>query len=249
MMPINNFNNNKIKIFSTSKGIKVVDSPIKIQILNILDGKISEADVVDKTGKSKSTISVHLKNLIDEGIISFKSHPLDRRSKLFYIIAEFIGEIYPDKIIYKYPTIESDVDTKEKLYTEVFRQYKSILLVHGLQLEPLELETGRNVGKNIFSTLEFKNFDEFIEEISKKFEKLDLGHIKLSSDNPLILKNYDCNECKDLQYNMTLCNITRGLLKGIFEEYYEKEVFIEEVECTSKYDDCCTFLIETTNNS
>ena len=100
-MPINNFNNTKIKIFSTNKGIKIVDSPIKIQILNILDGQVSEADIVSQTGKSKSTISVHLKNLIDEGIISFKSHPLDRRSKLFYILADYIGEIYPDKIIYK----------------------------------------------------------------------------------------------------------------------------------------------------
>ena len=81
MIPINYYNTTKIKIYSTNKGIKIVDSPIKIQILNLLEGEISEADIVKETGKSKSTISVHLKNLIDEGIISFKSHPLDRRRK------------------------------------------------------------------------------------------------------------------------------------------------------------------------
>lgn len=249
MMPINNFNNTKIKIYATNKGIKVVDSPIKIQILNLLDSQISEADIVNETGKSKSTISVHLKNLIDEGIISYKSHPMDRRSKLFYIIAKYIGEIYPDKIIYKIPELDSGINTKEKMFTEIFRQYKSILLGHGLQLEPLEVETGKNVGKKLFSTLEFESFNELIDAISTIFENLELGHIKLGSDDPLILKNYECIECKQLQYNMTLCNITKGILKGIFEEYYQKEVSIEEVECISKYDDCCTFLIETSNNS
>ena len=177
MMPINNFNNTKIKIYSTNKGIKIVDSPIKIQILNILDGQISEADIVKETGKSKSTISVHLKNLIDEGIISFKSHPLDRRSKLFYIIAEYIGEIYPDKIVYKSPDIESELNNQEKLYTELFRQYKSILLVHGLQLEPLEVESGKNIGKHIYKSFEYDKFEELLDLIIEKFEQLNIGHM------------------------------------------------------------------------
>lgn len=246
MMPINNFNNTKIKIYSTTKGIKIVDSPIKIQILNMLDGQVSEADIVNETRKSKSTISVHLKNLIDEGIISFKSHPMDRRSKLFYILADYIGEIYPDKIIYKSPDIESDINNQEQLYTELFRQYKSILLIHGLQLEPLEIETGKKIGTKIYNSFEFETFDELLELIIEKFDELNLGNIKKSSDKPLILKNNNCHECKDLQYNMQICNITKGILKGIFEEYYEKTVSVEEVECTSKYDDCCTFIIETT---
>lgn len=251
MMPINNFNNTKIKIFSTNKGIKIVDSPIKIQILNILEGQISEADIVNETGKSKSTISVHLKNLIEEGIISFKSHPLDRRSKLFYIIADYIGEIYPDKIIYQSPNINSELNNQEQLYTELFRQYKSILLVHGLQLEPLEVEAGRNIGKHIYQSFEYDKFEELLNLIIEKFDELEMGHIKISSEKPLIIKNNNCHECKDLQYNIPLCNVTKGILKGIFEEYYEKQVSVEEVECTSKYDDCCTFIVETAelNNS
>lgn len=248
MMPINNFNNTKIKIFSTSKGIKIVDSPIKIQILNLLEGQISEADIVAQTSKSKSTISVHLKNLIDEGIISFKSHPLDRRSKLFYILADYMGEIYPDKIIYRSPDIES-INDYEQLHSELFRQYKSILLIHGLQLEPLEVETGKNIGKEIYQSFEFNTFDELLKLVIEKFEKLKLGNIKISSKEPLILKNNNCHECRDLQYNMPTCNITKGILKGIFEEYYENVVSVEEVECTSKYDDCCTFIIETVSVS
>ncbi|OED30847.1 hypothetical protein NL43_00605 [Methanosphaera sp. WGK6] len=243
-MPINNFNNIKIKIYSTTKGIKIVDSPIKIQILNILEGQVSEAEIVKTTGKSKSTISVHLKNLIDEGIISFKSHPLDRRSKLFYIYADYIGEIFPDKLIYKLPEIENEIMSQEQLYIEMFRQFKSILLVHGLQLEPLEVATGQRIGENIYKTFKYSNLEELVELIKEKFSELNLGQIKISSFEPLIFKNSGCHECFKLQYNLPTCNVTKGILKGIFEKHFEKEISVEEVECISKYDDCCTFIID-----
>ncbi len=244
MMSINNFSNIKIKIFATTKGIKIVDSPMKIQILNVLDEQISEAEVVKKVGKSKSTISVHLKNLIDDDIVSFKSHPIDKRSKLFYICAEYIGEIYPDKIIYKTPKIESSIANRDELYSEMFKQFKSLLLLHGLQVEPLEVTTGENLGQKIYELLEFTDFDDLLDVIKAKFEELELGHIKVSSTDPLIFKNKGCNECFKLQYNMPTCNVTKGILKGIFTKYYDKEVSVDEVECISNYDDCCTFLIE-----
>ena len=249
MMPINNFNNTKIKIFSTNKGIKIVDSPIKIQILNLLEGQVSEADIVAETGKSKSTISVHLRNLIDEGIISFKSHPLDRRSKLFYILADYIGEIYPDKIIYKSPEIESGINTDDELHAEMFRQFKSTLLVHGLELEPLEVITGVNLGKQILKSLNYENLDLLLESLDKKFGELNLGQLKVVGNDPLILKVNECHECSNLIYNMPICNITKGILKGVFEKYYSYPISVEEVECRSKYDDCCTFVIDKINTS
>jgi len=243
MMPIANYNETKIKIYSTNKGIKIVDSPIKIQILNILEGEVSEAEIVRQTNKSKSTISVHLKNLIDEGIISFRSHPLDKRSKLFYIYANYIGEIYPDRIIYKLPEMLSDINTEADLYIEELRQLKSMSLIHGLQLEPLEIKTGELIGKKIFENLEFETLDELVDSLCVKFESLNIGTIKIASTNPLILKNYDCNECFNVQYNIPTCNMTKGILKGIFTKYYGEEVSVEEVECKSKMDDSCTFIV------
>lgn len=244
MMPINKFNNTKIKIYATTKGIKIVDSPIKIQILNILDGQVSEIEIVKQTGKSKSTISVHLKNLIDEEIISFKSHPLDRRSKLFYIYADYIGEICPDKIIYKLPEIESQITSKAQLYMELFRQFKSILLIHGLQIEPLEVATGQRIGEHLYSQFEYETLEQLTELVKDKFNELDLGQLKISSFEPLILKNNGCHECFKLQYNISTCNVTKGILKSIFESHFNREVSVEEVECTSKYDDCCTFTVD-----
>ena len=244
MMPINNFNNTRVKIYSTSKGIKIVDSPIKIQILGMLDGKSSEADIVKGTGKSKSTISVHLRSLIDEGVINYKSHPLDRRSKLFYIVADFIGEIFPDKIIFGTPEIESGLNSKGKFYTELFRQYKSLLLYNGLSLWPLEVKVGENIGESLYKEFEYESLSELIELLVKSFEELGLGNIKVSSEDPLIIKVTDCHECSGLQYNLPICNVTLGIFKGVFSQYAGAPVTVEEVECVSNYDDSCTFTID-----
>ncbi len=244
MMPISMYDNTKVKIYSTAKGIKIIDSPIKIQILNILEGKVSEAEIVKKTGKSKSTISVHLKNLIEDGIISFQSHPLDRRSKLFYIFAEYIGEIYPDKIIYNIPQIEHDVTSDTELYIEVFRQFKSLLLYHGLEVEPLEVESGYRIGEKLYSTFEYETLEELLEILKKTFKDLKLGNLTVNNTEELIFKIKGCHECYKLQYNIPTCNITKGIIKGIFTGHFKEKVSVEEVECCSKYDDCCTFIVE-----
>ena len=244
MMPINNFNNTRVKIYSTSKGIKIVDSPIKIQILDVLDNKTSETDIVSIIGKSKSTVSVHLRSLIDEGVINYKAHPLDRRSKLFYVVAEYIGEIFPDTIIFGTPEIESGLTSPGKFSAELFRQYKSLLLYNGLSLWPLEVKVGENIGKSLYNEFEYESFPELIELLVKSFDELGLGKIKISSEDPLIIKVTDCHECSGLQYNLPICNVTMGIFKGVFSQYVGAPVTVEEVECVSNYDDSCTFTID-----
>ena len=242
MIPINIYENTKIKIYSTSDGIKIVTSPIKIQILNMLTDKVSEADIVKETGKS---ISVHLKNLLDERIISYKAHPLDRRSKLFYIYADYIGEIYPDNIIYALPEIEQDISKKEGLFIEIYRQFKGLLLHHGLDVSPLEIITGERIGKKTYDEFKAETLDELLDELKQRFLDLGLGDLSINiTDDSLMFKLKECHECYNLEYNMATCNIVKGMLKGIFSAFYKKAVSVEEVECCSKYDDHCTFIVE-----
>lgn len=244
MMPLNNYNNLKIKIFSTRKGIKIIDSPIKIQILNMLENESSEADIVKNTGKSKSTISVHLKNLLEDGIISYKSHPIDRRSKIFYIYAQYIGEIYPDSIIYQMPKVNGEIETSEQLYKEELKIFKSILLRHGLQLSPLSMMAGEQIGQEIYKSYHYESLDELLDLIKDTFDKLNMGKIKVSSQSPLIIKNKECSECLGQKMNIPICDVTRGILKGILESHFGKKLTIEEAECMSKNDDSCTFMID-----
>ena len=75
-----------IQIFSDSTElcVNVVKSPVKLIILEMLRDRDMEFDeIVVNTGKYKSTVSVHLKNLREDGIISYRMHPADNRKKYF----------------------------------------------------------------------------------------------------------------------------------------------------------------------
>ena len=67
-----------IQIFAKSGelGVNVVKSPVKLTILSMLKDTDMEFDeIVKNTGKSKSTISVHLKSLREDGRKSSLSIP------------------------------------------------------------------------------------------------------------------------------------------------------------------------------
>ena len=78
-----------IQIFSNlneNLGVNVVKSPVKLTILEMLrDTEMEFDEIVTNTGKSKSTVSVHLKSLRESGIISYRVHPVDNRKKIFFI--------------------------------------------------------------------------------------------------------------------------------------------------------------------
>ena len=85
-----------IQIFSdlTDLRVNVVKSPVKLTILEMLRDRDMEFDeIVTNTGKSKSTVSVHLKNLRENGIISYRMHPVDNRKKIFYLNSKFLGSV------------------------------------------------------------------------------------------------------------------------------------------------------------
>ena len=86
-----------IQIFSNSEnniGVNVVKSPVKLTILEMLrDSEMEFDEIVSNTGKSKSTVSVHLKSLRELGIVSYKIHPEDNRKKIFYINSKYLGSV------------------------------------------------------------------------------------------------------------------------------------------------------------
>ena len=89
-----------LQIFSkdADMGIDVVKSPVKLTILEMLRSNDMEFDeIVRNTGKSKSTISVHLKSLREDGIISYRLGESDSRRKIFYLNTKYLGSVEVSK--------------------------------------------------------------------------------------------------------------------------------------------------------
>ena len=108
-----------IQIFSNLNeniGVNVVKSPVKLTILEMLrDSEMEFDEIVNNTGKSKSTVSVHLKNLRENGRISYRVHPDDNRKKIFYINSKYLGSVNisePKEIEEERKELEKPIETK-----------------------------------------------------------------------------------------------------------------------------------------
>ena len=91
-------NTPQYKIFSSDNKIDVVKGQVKVKILDSLCyNNMSFNEIVELTGKAKPTVSQHLRELVDDGLIKSTKDPDDARRKIFCINAEFLGELSRDK--------------------------------------------------------------------------------------------------------------------------------------------------------
>lgn len=241
-----------IKIFSTKSGVNIIQSPIKAQILSILkEGGMSGSQIVASTHRSKSTISAHLQDLEDAGIIDWVIDPEDRRKKIYYIKSRYLGDVSPeeevkDKIDNALKESILDSDDPLKFFRFMFRAIRVSLMDEGINIDPILRNAGFKVGKLFYEKLETSDIEKFIENIAIFWETNQLGRIKVQSTDPIIIKAYDCFECEDLpQLGRPACAFDSGLLEALFSRYFQEHVAVEEVKCYAQGDDFCQFMVKT----
>jgi len=247
----NGKDNNQIKIFGTKTGLNVVNSPIKAKILAILEeNERSGAQIVKLTGKSKATISAHLHDLVEMGIIDSKPHPTDGRSKIFYVKSSFLGDLSRKNDFKKELDVyitDNVINSEDpfSFFRFVFRTIRVALMEEGFNIDPILHNAGIKVGETFYSKLEDSEIERFIENIAEFWQKNKLGKIKTEKLEPLTLKAYDCFECEDLpKIGRSACAFDSGILEAIFSEYYGRAVDVEEIKCFAKGDDYCSFVVK-----
>lgn len=244
-------NDNQIRIFGTSKGVNVVESPIKAKILNFLDKKErTGAELVQLTGKSKATISVHLHDLITTGIVASKPNPKDKRSKIFYIKSSYIGGLSKNKDFNKQmDSFITDNLVKSsdpfEFFRFVFRTIRVSLMEEGFNIDPILHNAGMKVGLTYYEKLKDDEIEVLIDNLSKFWKKNRLGRIKIETKEPLTLRAYDCFECEDLpKIGRSACAFDSGILEAVFSAHYSHEVEVDEVKCYAMGDDYCSFIVK-----
>lgn len=87
-MPTTNFD-----IYEADGTYLAVTNDVRRRILDALAGGDKQLpELVDLTEKSKATLSsIHLKELIDKGLVEGRTHPDDSRKKLFRLVGEKLG--------------------------------------------------------------------------------------------------------------------------------------------------------------
>ncbi len=243
-----------IQIFSNSDvdiGVNVVKSPVKLTILEMLrDSDMEFDEIVNNTGKSKSTVSVHLKSLRESGIISYRLNPEDNRKKIFFITSKYLGsvdlreskEIKETKSDYITKNI---IENDEEFSTLLFHTLKSMLIQEGVNIDPILQSTGNSIGKSIFEILYDDDLDIFMKNIADFWQRKGLGRLTFEIGQLIKITTYDCFECKSLpKTGKPACFLDTGIFEGLFSEFFNMPVSVIETQCYTMGDERCVFEIE-----
>ena len=243
-----------IQIFSNLNdniGVNVVKSPVKLTILEMLrDSEMEFDEIVNNTGKSKSTVSVHLKSLRETGIISYRFHPSDNRKKIFFINSKYLGsvDISEPKEIEETQSdyiIKNIIEDDEEFSTLLFHTLKAMLIQEGVNIDPILQSTGNRIGKSLFASLYDDDLDIFMENISEFWERKGLGRLTFEVGQIIKVTNYDCFECKLLpRTGKRACFLDTGIFEGLFTEFFNMPVSVIEIQCYTMGDEKCVFEIE-----
>jgi hypothetical protein len=243
-----------VQIFSNLDeriGVNVVKSPVKLTILEMLrDSEMEFDEIVNNTGKSKSTVSVHLKSLREKGIISYRLHPVDNRKKIFYINSKYLGSVNisePKEIEQTQSNylVKNIVDTDAEFSTLLFHTLKSMLIQEGVNIDPILQSTGNSIGKSIFEKMYDDDLDIFMENIANFWKNKGLGRLTYEIGQIIKITTYDCFECELLpKTGKPACFLDTGIFEGLFSEFFNLPVSVIETQCYTMGDEKCVFEVE-----
>jgi predicted hydrocarbon binding protein/predicted transcriptional regulator len=239
------------ELFATSGGIRAVDSPVRMKIVSMLLKKeMSFDDIVASSGKVKSTISVHLKSLVDDGIVSSRADRMDARKKIFFIDSGYLGGLSRRKKIEKdmeeYITGHAlDSDDPFAFFRLMFRTIRVSLLNDGIDLDPVLRDAGGKVGNALYGKVADDDTDMLLKSLAVFWSANRLGRLEVKGKEPLVIHVYDCFECQDLPFlGRPACAFDSGILETIFSRHYGSAVDVKETSCYTMGDGFCRFVIE-----
>lgn len=238
-------------IFSTENGMVALDSPVKLKILDFIHGQSrSFEDVVNECCKAKSTISVHLKDLVMQDIILEQKDPSDKRKKYYSLNSQFIAysqmpmQNCYNRIIDKLmDTVDSD-NSEMKFFRTLCHTIRYGLEAYGMNPKPVFEKIGNDIGQKMGRFFVAGSIEELLAELAVFWQLHGLGEIEIDNLDPLTLVIYDCFDCSDMpDVGRTLCALVEGIIEGIFEASLKLQVRAKEVECFGTGHNHCKFCI------
>jgi predicted hydrocarbon binding protein len=239
----------KIMIFSTDNGIVALDSPVKLKILEMLrKGAASFDDLVEQSGKAKSTISVHLDDLEENNLILERSSPSDKRKKYFYLNSVCIA--YSENPLMTH--YQKNIDTFEisgvdgySLLMHIFQTVRYGMEAYGFDPKPILKRLGRDIGTRIGHEFESNNASGLLEELPEFWRSNKLGDMKIfNGSNPAVIVTgcYHCSKMPNV--GKTLCSMDEGILEGIFLNRLDIDYCFKETECFGTGYQHCKFIFD-----
>jgi predicted hydrocarbon binding protein len=239
-----------IGLYASPEGIRAIDGQVKVRILEMLERQeMAFEELVSMSGRAKSTVSVHLKDLTDTGIIGARADPTDARKKIFYLNSLYLAGADSGWLdwfdINRY--IRKDLPCHgdpAAVYRFIFSSIRLTLLSKGITIDPVLYLAGLSAGHSLYSCVRASDLEGIVERISTVWSKNSLGIIELEFHDPLTLKITDCFECIDFPVSgRPVCSFESGVLTSIFSRHYGQRTKAVETHCYAMGHNLCRFQI------
>lgn len=237
-----------IDLYSTPLGAWAVGNPVRRSILAALrEREYTFDEIVSLAGRAKSTVSVHLQDLVATGVIGSRADPEDSRRKIFFLTGDLIASVSPedrvaDALAAYAGAYRAGSADPFAFYKLTFQMIRVSLLQEGILLDPLLTRAGERVGEELYPGLAETDTGAFCAKIVRFWEEHRLGRLKVAGTEPLTLLVYDCFECADLPVTgKPACAFDSGILRALFSRHYGRPTEAIETRCYSMGFDHCRF--------
>jgi predicted hydrocarbon binding protein/DNA-binding MarR family transcriptional regulator len=239
-----------IGLYSSPEGIRAIDGQVKIRILGMLaEQEMAFDELVSRSGRAKSTVSVHLKDLADTGIIGARQDPHDARKKIFYLNSLYLAgadaglsEWFDVKrYIRKDIPCSGDPAT---MYRFLLSSIRLTLLNKGIIIDPVLHIAGLAAGQSLYPCVRAGTLDHLVANVQKIWQKNSLGAIEVEVREPLTIRIRDCFECSDFPISgRPACSFEAGIFSSIFSSHFGRQAKIVETHCYAMGNNFCRFEI------
>lgn len=241
-------NDRSTVILSTDNGMIALDSPVKLKILEILEaGSASFDELVEKSSKAKSTISVHLHDLEELNLIKEKTFPNDKRKKYFVLNAIYLAFSQPPlrKQYNKQMDVICKCITKGDSFKEnLFGNFCFGMEAYGIDPSPILKKLGIEIGAKISPELSSNNYEGILDELSLFWAEHHLGKMTLLDGDEMGISVIDCHHCGKMpNVGKTLCSMDEGIVEGILKNKLDIDCQVHETECYGTGHNNCKFVV------
>ncbi|MGV8087767.1 MAG: V4R domain-containing protein [Methanomicrobiales archaeon] len=241
-----------VLFFSTVKKKVAISSPVKVLILDLVKrGPTPLEIIVERSGKAKSTITKHIQDLEEAGLIVTHTNPDDNRRRILTISADEIGRLTSAESsirpgIYYIPKLNSTFSGEDiaQFFRFILVTLRTKAMTIGINIDPVLKQAGIQVGEVLAPALAAETNDGVVKKIAEFWKIHHLGIVTLCSTMPLSIEVKDCFECQDLPVTgHEGCPFDKGVITAIFSYHLKCPVTVVEEECYSKGNDRCLFVI------
>lgn len=237
-------NGDNTAIFSTDIGFIALNGSVKIKILDFLKGGCRSFDeIVQHTGKAKSTISVHLNDLKSQCLLEEAIDANDKRKKVYFLKCQYVAcsqEPGMKNYCEMLGVIGSPDMNSFGCMKCLFHAVQYGFRAYGVNCDPIMRKIGNDVGASLSRNIVANEKEQILEEMMAFWEEHDIGHFKVLSNDPIKIAVYNFLDCRSIPIKeKTLCSFAQGVFEGVFKEKLGIECVMQIIgKCDENCDSC-----------